>query len=217
VQQFSLKAISRTKLGKGAARQMRNIGQIPAVIYSAGQLAENISIITTDLEKILHKVTGKLVFLSLIIDQKEPRTALLKKLFYDNMGKHFIHVDLYEVNQNQKITINVPLEYYGEPKGINMGGILNIVTHSITLYGLLENIPSSVIVNVDQLEINQNIYINDLSFSDSVKAIYKKPYLLASCNPSIKVKENLPLENEENITTAITSPSITKNKGKKNK
>jgi large subunit ribosomal protein L25 len=218
MQQIPLNATRREGLGKGVSRQLRAVGQVPAVIYSAGQPALSLAVAATDLEKVLRQVSGDLAFLALTVDQDAPRMALLKELSHDNMGRRMMHVDFYEVRPDQKMTVEVPLEFTGEAKGINLGGVLNVAVHNVSLRGLLQDLPGSLTVDVTGLELGMSIHVADLPLPAGVEALLEDSSLIVACAAPAKAEVAAPVEGEE-IAEAkpAAGKAPAKDKGKKGK
>jgi large subunit ribosomal protein L25 len=144
--------------------------------------------------------------------------ALLKELAHDNMGRRIMHVDFYEVRPDQKMTVDVPLEFTGEAKGINLGGVLNVAVHTVTLRGLLQDLPGSLTVDVSHLEQGMAIHVTDLPLPAGVKALSEENYLIVACVAPAKAEAAAPVEGEE---VAEAKPAAgkapAKDKGKKGK
>jgi large subunit ribosomal protein L25 len=217
MQQIPLNATRREGLGKGVSRQLRAAGQVPAVIYSAGQPAQTLAVAAADLEKVLRQVTGDLAFLALTVDQDAPRMALLKELTHDNLGRRVMHVDFYEVRPDQKMTLEVPLEFTGEAKGINVGGVLNVAVHTVTLRGLLQDLPGSLSVDVGGLDLGMAIHVADLPLPAGVEAIFEDNSLIVACAAPAKAEAAAPAEGEEAAEAKPAGKGGAKDKAKKGK
>ncbi len=181
MEQIPLTASARDGKGKGAARKLRDQGRVPAVIYSAGHQAEGLSVAVKDLEKVLRQVTGDTAFLSLSIDDGQPRMAVLRELQSDYMGRKVLHVDFQEVKADQQLTLEIPLEFVGEPKGLNLGGVLTAAAHSIRVTGLVKDIPDSLSVDVSGLGLGEGIHLADLKLPAGVTAVFEENDLVVQC------------------------------------
>jgi len=183
MQQIPLTATRRADTGKGVARKLRVQGQVPAVIYGAGQIPLSLSVALADLEKVLRQVSGSTAFLSLDISGDKQRTAVLQHLQKDYLGRRIMHVDFYEVRTDQELTLEVSLHFTGEAKGVTQeGGILSIGEHTIELKGRVMDIPDSITVDVSGLSIGDSIYAKDLPLPAGVK-VADKNVLVAACIP----------------------------------
>jgi large subunit ribosomal protein L25 len=181
MEQIPLSAAIRVGSGKSVTRKLRAVGQIPAVIYSAGHPAEILTVAAGDLEKVFRQVTGDTAFLSLTIGESEPRMAVLRELQSDYLGRKFLHVDFYEVKADQKITLEVPLEFTGTAKGVNLGGVLTTALHSVKLRGLMADLPNDITVDVSGLGLGDGIHLAELALPAGVEAIYDENDVVVHC------------------------------------
>lgn len=181
MEQIPLSTASRAGSGKSVTRKLRAAGQIPAVIYSAGHPAENLTVALNDLEKVLRQVTGDTAFLSLQVDGGEPRMAVLRELQADYMGRKFLHVDFYEVKADQKITLEVPLEFTGTAKGASLGGVLTAAMHSVKLRGRMADLPDNITIDVSPLGLGDGIHLAELALPAGVEAVYDENDVVVHC------------------------------------
>ena len=78
-QVVSLLANLRTTTGKGAARQARFRGEVPAVIYGHGRETQALSVGAKALEKALTGVEPESTIIELAVDGKKTR-ALIREI-----------------------------------------------------------------------------------------------------------------------------------------
>lgn len=181
MEQIPLSATPREGTGKGVNRKLRAAGQVPAVLYGAGQAAQSLTLAATDLEKVLKQVSGESAFLALSLGQGAPRMAVLKTMQRDYLGKKIVHVDLLEVKADQKLILEVPIEYLGEAKGVVLGGVLNVAHHSVRLEGLVSALPEVVRVDISGLGLNGAIHLADLVLPEGVTAVYDDNDAVVTC------------------------------------
>ncbi|MEL6259205.1 MAG: 50S ribosomal protein L25/general stress protein Ctc, partial [Pseudomonadota bacterium] len=74
------------------------------------------------------------------------------------------HIDLYRVDEDQKIKVEVPVHFVGEEKsvGLKRGGTLNVVRHSVELLVEAGSIPESLVADVTELDIGDNVKISNI-------------------------------------------------------
>ena len=90
------------------------------------------------------------------------------------MQKHpykdlILHMDLLEVAMDQKISVMVPIEILGTPKGVIMdGGILEMKRRELEIECLPGVIPDSLTIDVTELEIGDTIHVEDLDVPEGV-------------------------------------------------
>lgn len=165
-QQATIEAESRDNTGKGIARSLRRAGRIPAVIYGRGRDPEALSVDATALTRLLTQVSASTTLVDVAVDGRATVKALIREIQRNPIRpSDIIHLDLYAVRANEKITVEAPVKLVGIPEGVrNFGGVLDHVTHSLSIRVLAADIPDHIDVDVTALNIGQSIHVRDLSF-----------------------------------------------------
>ena len=161
-QTVAVKAEKRTTAGKGAARQLRAAGRIPAVIYGHGRAAEPLSINASDLERALIGISAESTIIDLDVDGTPVKT-LIREIQRHPWRPAILHVDFYEVHAGERITVSVPIRIVGIPDGVrNQGGILDQVMREVEIEVLPTEIPDRVDLDVTNLRIGDSLHVSDL-------------------------------------------------------
>jgi large subunit ribosomal protein L25 len=162
--QVSLEAKTRKESGKGVARKLRGEGKIPAVIYGHGREPEALVVDTTAFSKTLSAVTGATI-IDVTVDGKAPVKALIREIQRNPVRPaDVIHLDLYEVQADEKITVKVPVHLIGTPDGVrNSGGVLDHSIREMEIEVFPGDIPPSIDIDVSPLTIGHSIYVRDVS------------------------------------------------------
>src|SRR2546422_770729 len=152
-QTVSLSASPRQATGKGAARQARFHGKVPAVIYGHGRDTQALELEAKALEKALQGVEPASTIIELAVDGKTVKT-LIREIQRHPIRPDIIHVDFYEIHATEKVKLKVPVHLVGNPDGVrNAGGVLDQVTREVEIEVLPENIPDRVELDVNALKI----------------------------------------------------------------
>jgi large subunit ribosomal protein L25 len=164
--QASIEAAPRNNTGKGVARSLRREGRIPAVIYGRGRDPEALSVDTTSLTRLLTQIAASTTLVEVSVEGRTPVKALIREIQRNPIRPaDIIHVDLYEVHANEKITVDVPVKLIGIPDGVrNFGGVLDQVMHSMSIRVFPADIPQHIDVDVTALNIGNSIHVRDLTF-----------------------------------------------------
>lgn len=169
---YDMAAEVREQAGKGAARQLRRNGKIPAVLYGQGEcllLTLNPETVT----KVLHSRGGTTALISLRIagaTSKAARTALFRDYQVDPVTGEILHVDLFEVSMKKAIRIKVPVSLVGGvPEGVKEGGVLHHNLRELHVECLPAAIPDSIEVDASSLLIGQGIHVRELTPKEGVK------------------------------------------------
>lgn len=161
--QVKLAAGSRTTTGKGAARSARREGKVPGVIYGHGREPESLLLDGAVLGRALQGATAA-TMLEVTVDDRAPVRALIREVQRDPIrSSAILHVDLYEVHADEKITVSVPVHLKGVPDGVrNFGGILDHVRRELEIEVFPADLPDSIDVDVTSLTIGHSIFVRDI-------------------------------------------------------
>jgi large subunit ribosomal protein L25 len=82
---------------------------------------------------------------------------------WDTFFHQVLHVDLLRVRAGEKVTVEVPIELKGESPGVNDGGILEQLIHSVEIEVPLDNVPEKLHIKIGQLKVGGELFIKDIS------------------------------------------------------
>jgi len=186
-QQNSLSAKVRLKTGKGSARAARREGRIPAILYSHFADALPLSINPDELEQIVVESPSRFnTVLTLELDDKQKRTALLKDWQTDPLSRKLLHADFIEIKLDEKIESEVELRLVGKCIGIENGGALNQVRRELIVRCLPSDLPSFIEVDITNLDINDSLHVGDVKPPEKVEVVYATNYTVAVIAPPEK-------------------------------
>lgn len=166
----SFSAEIRERAGKGAARADRRLGHVPGVIYGNKEKPVMITLAPRDLKKELHK-PGFFTRLFDVDINGEKHRVLPRDVQIHPLTDAPLHIDFMRVTADTTITVEVPVIFTNEAlsPGIKRGGVLNIVRHEIELICKAMEIPHSLTVNLEGLEIGDGIHISDIQLPAGVR------------------------------------------------
>ena len=168
-EQLTLPAEARERAGKGASRELRREGRVPAVVY--GEKKEPLSIHVEEklLTKMLH--TGHFMNSVVMIDyQGKPHRTLPKAIDFHPVTSRPIHVDFLRIGEHTKVHVAVPMRFDNEDAspGLKRGGVLNTVIHELEIVCDAASIPSEIHIPLDGLEIGDSIHISQVKLPAGV-------------------------------------------------
>lgn len=158
-----LTAQARSGVGKGAARELRRQGLVPAVIYGDKKEPVTIALPYKDIHKAIY--SGGFLSHTLDIDVDGTKHHVIPRDYQLDVVKDFpIHVDFLRVAKGAKINVQVPVHFENEEKspGLKRGGTLNVVHHTLDLTVDADNIPEFVTVDLTGLDIGDTIHISNI-------------------------------------------------------
>jgi len=163
----SITATAREASGKGAARQTRFAGKVPAVIYGHGRATQPLSLDAKALEMALSGVEPASTLFEVTVDGKKTR-ALIREIQRHPIRPDVIHVDFYEIHADEKVKLKVPVHLVGTPEGVrNGGGVLDQVMREVEIEVLPEHIPERVELDVSALLIGHSVHVSNLSIPNA--------------------------------------------------
>jgi large subunit ribosomal protein L25 len=169
---IEIKATARPRAGKGAARQARREGNVPAVIYGEGEPPEIIAINGNDLWKQFIKGHFTSTVLDIAVGERKVR-VIPRDVQVDPVKDHPIHVDFLRIGKDGIIRVAVPVRFvnHGLSPGLKRGGVLNIVSHDIEVYCPYDRIPDHFEVDLEGLEIGRSIHVSAVALPDGVRPV----------------------------------------------
>ena len=169
--QYILSGTKRENFGKRASKRYRRDNLVPAEIYGVSK--DNQSILINSFE--LNNQIKDPQFYSNVIDLNVGKTkieVILKDLQRDPQKSNITHIDFLVVDQNVKITVNVPIKYINEETCVGVktsGGVLSHIITDVEISCLPKDIPENIEVDVQELDINQSIHLTEINLPDGVE------------------------------------------------
>ncbi|HIP85492.1 MAG TPA: 50S ribosomal protein L25, partial [Pyrodictium sp.] len=159
IKQIDLKAEVRDEKGTRPVRRLREAGYMPGVIYGKDIEPIPVKVDMKNFRRIVKEAHGGVVFFKVIIEGMEPFLAVLQDVQRDNVTREIIHFDLHKISEEEEITVDVPLEFVGEPKGVKEGGILAIALHELEIEAPASKVPEKIVVDISGLGIDETIHV----------------------------------------------------------
>ena len=171
-----LVASARTSFGKGAARQLRRDGHVPAVIYSHGSAAEHIYLDGHEVFLTVKNHRSSLIKIDL---DGEVKTVIIKDVQRDPIGRVVEHIDFLAVKKGEKSTVEVPVVLVGEAAA---GAQATLELMKATVEADVSVLPENVEVSVDGLEAGTVLYVKDVTLPDGQVFINEDDQVVAVVN-----------------------------------
>lgn len=193
MEQTPLSAQKRTILGR-KVKTLRKQGILPAHVFGHKIETIHIQVPAKEFEKVFEK-TGETGIISLAIDT-EKRPVLVKNIQVHPLSNEPIHIDFYQVNLSEKVTVNVPLEIVGEaPAEQKKVGLLLTPVTELEVEALPGDIPENVPVDISKLEnIGDEIRVKDLPIDKSKVEVKTDEELVVVSIGELVTKEQQELE-----------------------
>ena len=96
------------------------------------------------------------------------------------------HVDFMRLKRTTKINLFINVEIQGEDvsPGLRMGGVLTLVRPEVELLVTAADIPESIVIDVSELEVGDNVTISDVTLPAGAKPTIDRDFCLLYTSPS---------------------------------
>ncbi len=145
----------RESFGKGAARKLRVLGKIPAVVYGHGTDPQHLALPGHEVALLLRKANAVLD----IDIEGTSQLALVKDVQKDPVKQIIEHIDLVVIRKGEKVTVDIPVHVEGESFA---GTIANLDANTISVEAEATHIPERITVDIEGAEEGTQIFAKDL-------------------------------------------------------
>ena len=164
---IQIQGSARTETGKKATRDLRRNDSVPCVLYGSQkdengkQIATHFSVTVDGLRKLVY--TPHIYVVDLNIDGKIVN-AVMKDIQFHPVTDAILHVDFYQIDENNPIVMEVPVQLEGLAEGVKAGGKLVLQMRKLKVKALYNVIPERMVINVSSLGLGKTIKVGELSY-----------------------------------------------------
>ena len=186
-----LAATIRETKTKGEVKSLRNKGMVPGIIYGGEEPNQKISVSVKEVKNLLNKENILSNIISINIDGKEQK-VLPRIIDFDTVTDEPIHLDFLRIVKGAKVILEIPVKFINHElsPGLKRGGVLNIVRRKVELRCPTENIPTELVVDLNNLDIGASIKISFINLPENVTpTIQGRDFVIATVAAPTVVKE----------------------------
>jgi large subunit ribosomal protein L25 len=178
--QVKLRAETGRELGSRPARRLRREGLVPAVVYGRGAETVSVAVDKRDLYRALTTEAGANVLINLEVG-KEKLLTVAREVQRHPVRNEITHLDFIRISLDEAIQAEVGIEFIGVPIGVREdGGIVDTISTSVTINALPTDIPSSIEVDISELNVGDTIFVEALPALEGVEMLTDPETPLAS-------------------------------------
>ena len=156
----------RDRTGKGASRQARRDGKVPAVLYGHGTEPQHLTLPARELAAVLRNF-GTNAVLTLDIAGTEA-LALPKQLEIHPIRRNIQHVDLIIVRRGEKVTVEVNVIVEGDAAP---GALVTQETNAIEIESDAMSIPEQLTVSIEGIAAGTQITAAQIELPEGTSLI----------------------------------------------
>lgn len=163
-EKFTLSATKRT-VGKTARREVRDAGNVLAVMYGHGVDPVALSVDASAALRVYRKA-GMSALIDLEVEGKK-HSVIIKAVSIHPVRHELAHLDFLVVNVKEVTTVAVPIEFIGESPAVKLGGTFLAKYHTIEVRCLPTDIPKSFLLDISSLvNMNDHLCVADLNIDE---------------------------------------------------
>ena len=212
MEEIILEAEQRAEHGRSKAKDLRETGFLPAVVYTEGKDTQAIKVSLSQFIKLQHQHHLENAIINLKIKQEgkeKGRPCIIKEIQYHPVHGNILHVDFHEISLTEAIKVNVPVVAQGESVGVKQeGGSLEHIMWEIEVECLPMDIPKQIAVDVSLMKLGDSIHVKDLLVPANVKVLTDAEAVVLSV--AAPMKEEVPVGAVEGEETQ--EPEVIKEK-----
>jgi len=182
---------------KGDNNKLRRNGKIPGNIY--GKNLKNMLVEFAELEvfNVLRK-NGEHGILDVDVDGKTYK-AIIKEVQKDPLTKKIIHLDLYKVDDKEKIHAKVPVVIKGEEYLKGMNAVVQKIQDEVEVECSADKVPKFIVADITKIN-KDKITVSDLEIAEEISVIAPPNALIATI-----VKANQIVEEDKEEAWKVSS------------
>ena len=193
---FDLEVRTRTQIGGGPSRRLRQADEIPAVLYGKFG-SRSIRIAGPTFRSLFRQVEGAGVLIEIKEEGQEPVLSLIKEVQRNTRSDAILHVDFFEIERGKPMTASVSVHLVGEAVGVRTeGGVLEISAHEMTVRCLPRNLPESIEIDVTDLHVENTIQMHQVPPIAEVEFLDPADKVIVRCSGQAPEEEEEEPEEE---------------------
>lgn len=194
----SISGSSRANVGKRDSKDIRNAGGVPCVLYG-GKEQIHFSATYNDFNPLVY--SPDVFTVKLNIDGKEYK-ALMQDIQFHPVNDRIMHVDFLQLQDDKFVIIDIPVKIAGTSIGVRQGGKLLTPVRKLKVKALPKDLPDSINVNVENLNIGQTIKVSEIDMK-GVKVLDSPNMVVAT----VRMTRNVVAAAPEAAAKAAAAPA----------
>jgi large subunit ribosomal protein L25 len=178
-----IEVAERNRSRTSGSRKVRVDGLIPGIAYGPDFESKKIEVNYSNFDSVIHRITNTTPITLQFKGEDgkvEETLTYVKSIQRHKVSDKPIHIDFYVPSAGHMMHIEVPVKIVNEPKGLEMGGVMEIHYESIPVEALPKDIPEVIEIDVAALEIGDHIQLKDVKIPEGVKALLDEEDIIVS-------------------------------------
>jgi len=155
---ITIKGSKRESVGKVSTKALRNAGKVPCVLYGGDKVLH----FSADELSFRHLVYTPNVYTAMIeLENGDSFKAILQDIQFHPVSDKILHIDFYQLHDDQEVTLEIPVRLIGTAPGVVAGGIVRFPYRKLRVKALPANLPDFINADISEMEIGDKLYVTD--------------------------------------------------------
>ncbi|HEX3006082.1 MAG TPA: 50S ribosomal protein L25/general stress protein Ctc [Bacteroidales bacterium] len=155
-----LKGTLRDSRGKKASKNLRAQENVPCILYGNGE-NKLFYAAESQFREIIYTPNVYLINLDL---NGSKHKAIIQDIQFHPVTDKLVHIDFFEVSDDKKVVVNLPINTTGNSIGVKEGGKLSLDKKRIKVKAFVKDMPEIITIDITSLGMGKTIRIGELKF-----------------------------------------------------
>lgn len=158
---LELKGQKRDNTGKRGSKDLRVAEMVPCVIYG-GAATVHFSAELAELKNFIY--SPEVYFANITVDGTTYK-GVMKEIQYHPVTDAVNHVDFFEVKEDKKVKIDLPIKIVGNSAGVRAGGRLAVNVRKLKVEALPKDLPDFIEIDITSMNIGDKMRISQMKLN----------------------------------------------------
>ena len=155
---LELKGQKRDNTGKRGSKDLRIAEMVPCVIYGGADTVH----FSAELAELKNFIYSPEVYFAHISVDENTYKGVIKEIQYHPVTDAINHVDFFEVKEDKKVKISLPIKVIGNSAGVRAGGRLAVNVRKLEVEALPKDLPDFIEIDITHMGIGDKLRISEM-------------------------------------------------------
>lgn len=172
---IEIKGTERKDVGKKSTQELRKKGHVPCVLYGGKEIIH----FSAEEKEFRHLVYTPNVYIVNLHVGKNSMQAIMQAIDFHPVTDKILHIDFYQISDDKKINIAVPVKLTGVAKGVLEGGKLMLKQRKLNVKAFAKDLPDTLDIDITEMTLGKTKKVGELSF-DNLELLDSKNSVVAT-------------------------------------
>lgn len=147
------------------AKQIRNAGRIPAVIYGP-DVNKQLSVHHNEVKKLIFTPDFRIGELDL---DGQKHKCIVKDIQWHPVTDQIWHIDFLALKEGTKVNVEIPVKFKGVSPGVKAGGALMQTMRRVKVKVDPKDLVDELYIDISELELGEAVRVRDIEMPENVE------------------------------------------------